>query len=136
MGSSWIRDKTCVPYIGGQILNLWTARDVPEWLLLAFMELMLWQRKKVFFYFEDLCVCGPFLKSFLNLLQYCFCWFFFKFFRWKACGILALQPGMEPTPLALRDFKFWAVREDPGQTDFSVYVMVTFPKAEGNQFSR
>ena len=28
--------------------------------------------------------CGPFLKSLLNLLQYCFC-FMFWFFYWEAC---------------------------------------------------
>ena len=34
--------------------------------------------------------CGPFLKSLLNLLQYCFC-FIFQFFGPKACGILAFH---------------------------------------------
>ena len=34
--------------------------------------------------------CGPFLKSLLNLLQYCFC-FMFWFFGHEACGILAPQ---------------------------------------------
>ena len=40
------------------------------------------------------------LKSLLNLLQYCFC-FMFWFFGYEAHGILALQPGIEPTPCAL-----------------------------------
>ena len=40
------------------------------------------------------------LKSLLNLLQYCFC-FMFWFFVHEACGILAPQPGIEPTPAAL-----------------------------------
>ena len=44
--------------------------------------------------------CGPFLKSLLNLLQYCFC-FMFLVFGHKACGILAPRPGIEPTPPAL-----------------------------------
>ena len=45
-----------------------------------------------FFFF----LCGPVLKSLLNLLQYCFC-FMFWFLVWKAHGILAPQPGIEPT---------------------------------------
>ena len=49
---------------------------------------------KIFFW------CGPFLKSLLNLLQYCFC-FMFWYFGHEACGILAPQPGIEPAPLAL-----------------------------------
>ena len=42
----------------------------------------------------------PFLKSLLNLLQYCFC-FMFWFFGLEACRILAPQPGIEPTLPAL-----------------------------------
>ena len=44
--------------------------------------------------------CRPFLKSLLNLLQYCCCFFFF-FFLWFAfltvrhLGILAPRPGSE-----------------------------------------
>ena len=41
-----------------------------------------------------------FLKSLLNLLQYCFCLMFW-FFGHEACGILAPWPGIEPTPPAL-----------------------------------
>ena len=44
--------------------------------------------------------CRPFLKSLLNMLQCCFC-FMFWFFGHKACGILAPQPGIKPTPPAL-----------------------------------
>ena len=43
-----------------------------------------------------------FLKSLLNLLQYCFC-FIFWFFGREACGILAPWPGIKPTPCALED---------------------------------
>ena len=39
--------------------------------------------------------------SLLSLLQYCFC-FMFWFFDPEACEILAPQPGMEPTPPALK----------------------------------
>ena len=50
---------------------------------------------KIFFFFG----CGSFLKSVLNLLQYCFC---FSFFGCKACGILTPQPGIEPAPPSLK----------------------------------
>ena len=39
-----------------------------------------------------------FLKSLLNLSQYCFC-FMGLFFGPEACGILAPQPGIQPTPV-------------------------------------
>ena len=52
-----------------------------------------------FFFFFKIFWCGPFLKSLLNLLQYCFC-FMFWFFGHKACGILAPRPEIEPTPSA------------------------------------
>jgi len=39
--------------------------------------------------------CGPFLKSLLNLLQYC-SWFF----SCEACGVLAPRPGIKPALLA------------------------------------
>ena len=45
---------------------------------------------------------GSFLKSLFNLLQYYFC-FVFWFFGHKACGILALWAGIQPTPPALED---------------------------------
>ena len=41
-----------------------------------------------------------FLKSLLNLLQYCL--FYVLVFGCKACGILAPPPGMEPTLPALK----------------------------------
>ena len=41
---------------------------------------------------------GPFLKSLLNLLQYCFC-FMFWFFGHEACGILAPNQGSNPHSL-------------------------------------
>ena len=47
--------------------------------------------------------CGTFLKSLLNLLQYCSCFMFFVlFFGHEACCILALQPEIEPAPPALK----------------------------------
>ena len=56
------------------------------------------QLKKMFF--KDFFLCGPFLKSLLNLLQYCFC-FMFWYFAPEACGILTPQPGIKTTLLAL-----------------------------------
>ena len=57
------------------------------------------------FFFEDFfgCCCRPFLKSLLNLLQYCFCFYvvFFFFLDHKTCGILAPWPGIKPAPSAL-----------------------------------
>ena len=41
------------------------------------------------------------LKSLLNLLQYCFCFFMFCFFDPKAWGTLTSLLGIEPVPLAL-----------------------------------
>ena len=41
-----------------------------------------------------------FLKSLLNLLQYCFC---LMFLDHEACGILASQPEIEPTPSTLEN---------------------------------
>ena len=49
----------------------------------------------IFFFFW----CRPFLKSLLNLLQYCFCLIYL--FGHEVCGILAPQPGIEPAPPAL-----------------------------------
>ena len=43
-------------------------------------------------------LCEPFLKSLLNLLQYCFC---FWFFGQEAYGVLAPGPEIKPNPPAL-----------------------------------
>ena len=60
---------------------------------------------KLLFFLRFVFWCGPFLKSSLNLLQYCFHFtflFFFLFFGGRgACGILAPWPGIEHTPHAL-----------------------------------
>ena len=50
-----------------------------------------------FFFFFN---CGPFLKSLLSLLQYCFC-FMFLVFGCEAHGILSPRTGIEPAPPAL-----------------------------------
>ena len=60
---------------------------------------LLFPKCNIFFLFfnKDFCWCGPFfLKSLLNLLQYCFC-FYVLFFWPQACGILVPWPGIKPT---------------------------------------
>ena len=52
------------------------------------------------FLFKDLCWCGLSLKSLLNLLQNCFC-FYVLVFGQEACRILAPWPEIEPTHPAL-----------------------------------
>ena len=51
-----------------------------------------------FFFFLRFFSCGPFLKSLLNFLQYCFSFMLWVFGH----RILAPQPGMEPSPPALK----------------------------------
>ena len=53
-----------------------------------------------FFFFKNFFGCGPFLKSLLNLLQYCFCFTLWVFGE-EACRVLASQSGTEPSPFAL-----------------------------------
>ena len=56
------------------------------------MVLVFFNFFKIFFFWR-----GPFLKSFLNLLQY---YFFFVWFFWLQD--VGPQPGIESTPLALK----------------------------------
>ena len=67
---------------------------------------------KIFFW------CGPFLKSLLNLLQYCFC-FRFWFFGHKVCGVLTPWPGIEPAPPALKGGVL--TTESPGKSLINKY---------------
>ena len=60
-----------------------------------------WPRKKPQLSFFK--KCGPFLKSLLNFLQYCFCCFMPWFSGHKAYGILASRPGVKPPSPALED---------------------------------
>ena len=61
-------------------------------------------------------------KVFIELLQYCFCfmfWVFWFFFGCKACGILALPPGIEPTPSALEgSLNHQTTKEVPSNSGF------------------
>ena len=55
----------------------------------------------LYFFFKDLIfLMWTCLKSLLNLLQYCFS-FMFWVFSYKACGILARWPVIEPAPPVL-----------------------------------
>ena len=45
--------------------------------------------------------CGPFLKSLLNLLQYCFCFIFWFFWPWGMWDLRSLW-RVEPSPSALK----------------------------------
>ena len=46
---------------------------------------------------------ASFLKSLLNLLQYCLLYILVFWLGWGACGILALWSGVKPAPPALED---------------------------------
>ena len=72
-------------------------------------EIATFQGLSVFLHFlspAPLFWCGSFLKSLLNLLQYCFCLcsgFFFFFFGPEVREISASQPGMESSLPPLED---------------------------------
>ena len=57
-------------------------------------------RRELSLFFSRFFWHGPFLKSLLNLFQYCFC-FTFWCFGWKAGGVLAHWPAVEPAHPAL-----------------------------------
>ena len=75
------------------------------------------------FFFKELVFfwCGLFLKSLLNLLQYCFC-IMFWFFDWEVFGILASWSGIEPASPALES-KVLTTRPpgSPMMVDFSIF---------------
>ena len=79
----------------------------------------------MWFFFKDFFWCWLFLKSLLNLLQYCFC-FLFWFFGRKACGILAPRPGIEPSPPPLEGEVLTA--GPPGKSPLCDYFYGTFFK--------
>ena len=59
-----------------------------------FLSLFLFQFVCIYFY-------RPYFKVSVQFVTICFC-FMFWLFGHEACGILAPQPGLEPTPLALK----------------------------------
>ena len=62
-----------------------------------------------------------FLKSLLNLSQYCFC-FLFWFFGHQACGILAPQPRIKHVPTALEGGVL--TTGPPGEYLFVLYLPI------------
>ena len=76
---------------------MWTGR--------AYLESLLWvpcfgpDEEAVIFFFFDV---DHFLKSLLNLLQFC-SHFMFCFFGPDECGILASRAGIEPAAPALEN---------------------------------
>ena len=71
---------------------------------------------------------GPFLKSLLNLLQYCFC-FMFWFSGCEACGILIPSPGIKPAfPCKGRwSLNHWTAREVPCNSWAKALVSINQP---------
>ena len=70
-----------------------------------------------FLFFKEFFFWGwcyePFLKSSLNLLQYCFC-FMLLLFGCKACGILAPWLGFKRAPcMGRQSLNHWTTREVP-----------------------
>ena len=77
------------------------------------LVLLTLQHFAIFFFFLKIFWCGPFLKSLLNLLQYCFC-FMLWVFGCQACGILAPLRRTEVTPCTERwSLNHWTSREVP-----------------------
>ena len=61
--------------------------------------------------------CGPFLKSILNLLQYCFCFLCFGFLAERHVGFSLPDEGSTHTPaLEGEVFNHWTAREVPVTT--------------------
>ena len=84
-------NDVCRLFIFNVIIDIFRFRSIILFFIIFFC---FWGFFKRFFW------CGPFLKSLLNLSQYCFCFMFWPFGR-KPCGILAPWPGIEPAPPAL-----------------------------------
>ena len=80
-------------------------------------ELFTFLRRKKCTMTEPGSVTTFFKKSFLNLLQYCFC-FIFWFFGHEAYGILAPQLGIESKPPVLEGtvLTHWTTRAVPVMT--------------------
>ena len=131
--------KPFINFLGAhaaQIQKPWSWRKITVYLQCGYTDDVSWKYvqnfDKVFFFFfffglsqreahsfyDSYCFqiffwCGPFLKSLLNLLQYCFC-FMFWFFGHKAQGTLPPQPGIKSAFLALEGgLNPWTTREVP-----------------------
>ena len=93
-------------------------------------EVTIWLTQILFvylFYFKDFFfLCGSFLKSLLNLLQYCFLFFmfWFIFFGCTAHRILAFWPRIEPVSPALKGEGL--TTGPPGKTQAKEFLELTF----------
>ena len=103
--SSWGKpaynqDSDCSPEPGCPVT--WLVLNSRKHSLAA--GLFTYQHQKSLFFLRFL-KCEPFLKSLLNLLRYCYCFFFcvFLFSGQEVCGILTPWPGIEPALPALEN---------------------------------
>ena len=91
--------------------------------LLCLLNLELPFSQKSFFW------CGPFLKSLLNLLQYCFCFMFWFYWPWGIWDLSSLTRDETHTPCnGRRSLKHWTAREVPlaevFTTAFSLFLQL------------
>ena len=105
-----------------------------------FPSIRVFSNESVIFFLIYIFLCRPFLKSLLNLLQYCFC-FMICFFGHEACGILVPQPGIKPTPLGLESKVLTTVppRESPNESVLCIrwpkYWSFSFIISPSNEYS-
>ena len=77
--------------------------------------------------------CGPFLKSILNLLQYCYCFMFWSFWPWGTWHLSSLTRDQTHNPCTGRQsLNHWTTREVPVGlcfycTSFSFFLLSSFP---------
>ena len=121
---TWLSDWTELNWVtflspnltGLDVPNVTTANSIsfnltPDSVTILFFSsssnLIFFVLRVVFFFLS-----GPFLKSLLNLLQYCFC-FISCFFDHEAGEILAPQPRIEPAPpcIGRPSPSHWTARE-------------------------
>ena len=69
---------------------------------------------KFYLFFLKIFLCEPFLKSLLNLLQYCFCFMFWFFWPWDMWDLSSLTRDQTHTPCIRRQsLNHWTAREVP-----------------------
>ena len=61
------------PYNQDSITQMFIAKMLSDSIIIVKNDILIQ-------HIHFLCVCGPLLKSLLNVLQYCFCFFMFPFF--------------------------------------------------------
>ena len=97
----WVGSGTAVGAIDcGQVAwFVWGSGLVSRKRYLAILLILF-----LYFNFLDFFWCGPFLKSLLTLLQYCFCFMFWVFLAARHVGSYLPDQGANPHPL------HWKVR--------------------------